>query len=272
MRSVNTIPYKLIITSNAWVGSFERELIGYSMGCLDEVQMDIDFASYERALFWDEVYGEDMPRFEFEDNEDYNLMTDFLMETYQTVDDWEQNTFYNVEAGTHINVLKKPEATSCIIIQLAKPLDEHWESIIIPRMKAFFNKKIYDGLKDEDKIVSLCLIDAYGNIIKDYMSDNTDESKHNICKYTKLVPKTFVSIDGVDFDYNILYSTLDLLTCGNRVDECEFASGDVIEKLCKLGYVVSSYGSHQALMYCEKESGMAEKLIDEISSVANIRL
>ena len=258
------VPYKLILVSNSWVGNFERELIGYAMGCLDDVQMEIDFAYEERAMFWKDIYNEDVPRVYFDDNDDYNLMSDFLLETYQTVDDWSQNTFYIVEGGTHIKTLKTSDSDSCIIIQLAKPLDEHWESIIIPRIKSFFENKVYSHLRDEAKIVRLCLVDANNNIIKDYLSGN---SFSHICKYKKLIPVTFVSIGGIEFDYNTLCSTLEMLMDDEKINDYDFPCSTTIENLYKLGYVDFSYGSHQANLFSAKKDGSTKELFENIISL-----
>ena len=164
------VPYKLVLVSNSWTGNFERELIGYAMGCLDDVQMDIDFAYEERAMFWKDIYNEDTPREYFDGDEKYNLLSEFLLETYHNVDDWSQNTFYTVECGSHIQALQSEDADSCIVIQLLKPLDEHWETIIIPRIKSFFENRVYPHLREEAKILQLCLIDSNNNIIKDYLN------------------------------------------------------------------------------------------------------
>ena len=43
-RDFTDIPYRLVIKCDKWVGNFERELIGYSFGIIDGVQMDIDYA------------------------------------------------------------------------------------------------------------------------------------------------------------------------------------------------------------------------------------
>lgn len=258
------IPYKLVLVSNSWTGNFERELIGYAMGCLDEVQMDIDYAYEERAMFWKEVYGEDEPRDCFDDKDDYNLLSEFLLETYQDVDDWSQNTFYNVEGGGHINALRTKDCNSCIIIQFVKPLDEHWESIIIPRIKGFFENKIYDRLGDDTRIVHLCLIDSSNNIVKDYLSENNIVSR--VRKYQKMVPMTFIAIDGVEFNYNTLYTTLEMLIGGEKINDYDFPCLTTIENLHKLGYVDFSYGSNQANLYSAKSDGSTNELFNDISN------
>ena len=77
MRIKQTVPYQLIIGCSSWVGNFERELIGYAFGILDEVQMDIDYAQKQRELFWEEEFG----KYEvigYYDN--YELKDEYLLE------------------------------------------------------------------------------------------------------------------------------------------------------------------------------------------------
>ncbi len=156
------IPYTLEIECTSYWGNFEREFLGYSIGILDDAQMNIDHSEEERAMFWKEVFNREPIDFE-EASESYELYKDYLLETFQDVDDWEQLTFYTICWNTYhkngSNVLK---------IQLAKPLSREWEEIIIPRMKAFFDKKIYEYMKEDDEIISITLCDRVGNVLKEY--------------------------------------------------------------------------------------------------------
>lgn len=156
-------PYTLVVECNSWVGNFERELIGYSMGILDEVQMDIGHSEEERALFWQEVFNRDVP-IEYED--EYMLKDKYLCELWEDVADWEQATFYNVSArGKWIS----EETTSDIKIYLFEPIQPAWfEQLIVNRMYDFFDKKIYKWLKGDEKITAMYLTDSEGNIIKHY--------------------------------------------------------------------------------------------------------
>lgn len=127
-------PYLLVLKSTDWTGNFERELIGYSMGILDDIQMDIDFAEEEREQFWKDMMEQGrigtlfpfnkVPGY-YEASEEYPLMAEYLDETYQEVDDWEQSTFYNVGGVGEYSEL---------VIQLIKPLSEEYEKVIIERM------------------------------------------------------------------------------------------------------------------------------------------
>ena len=143
-RSKPIIPYTLEVECTSYWGNFEREFLGYAIGILDDVQMRIDYSDKERALFWKEEFGKQPIDFE-EASESYELYRDYLLETFQECDDWEQLTFYTIDWDIYhkngSNVLK---------IQLAKPLNYYWENIIIPRMKDFFKDKVYPYMKEDD--------------------------------------------------------------------------------------------------------------------------
>ena len=153
------IPYILEVECDSYWGSFEREFIAYSMGILDDVQMNIRYSEEELEMFWQEVFGRSHLDFEYA-LEHYVLLQDYLFETFQNCDDWEQLTFYYIDWDT-----KHKEKRDVLKIQLAKPFDEYWEGIIIPRMKEFFEKHIYE---DKAKLISIKLLDGQGNIVKNY--------------------------------------------------------------------------------------------------------
>ena len=153
------IPYTLEIECDSYWGSFEREFVAYSLGILDDVQMGIRHSEEELEMFWQEVFGR--PHLDFEYAlAHYVLLQDYLFETFQECDDWEQLTFYSIAW----DIMHK-EKRHVLKIQLAKPFDEYWEGIIIPRMKAFFAEHIYE---DKAKLISIKLLDEQGNIIKNY--------------------------------------------------------------------------------------------------------
>lgn len=161
-KSKPIIPYTLEIECSSYWGNFEREFLGYAIGILDDVQMYIDHSDEERALFWKEVYDREAISFE-EANESYELYKDYLLETFMECDDWEQLTFYTIDW----NILHK-NGSNVLKIQLAKPLSREWEEIIIPRMKTFFDKKIYEYLKEDDELISITLCDRKGEVVKEY--------------------------------------------------------------------------------------------------------
>ena len=153
------IPYTLEVECDSYWGNFEREFVAYSMGILDDVQMSIRHSEEELEMFWQDVFGRSHLDFEYA-LEHYVLLQDYLFETFQECDDWEQLTFYSIDWDT-----MHKEKRDVLKIQLAKPLDEYWEGIIIPRMKAFFAEHIYE---DKAKLISIKLLDEQGNILKNY--------------------------------------------------------------------------------------------------------
>lgn len=150
------IPYTLEVECDSYWGNFEREFVAYSMGILDDVQMNIRHSEEYLEMFWQEVFGRSHLDFEYA-LEHYVLLQDYLFETFQECDDWEQLTFYYIDWYARGRQLLK--------IQLAKPFDEYWEGIIIPRMKAFFAEHIYE---DKANLISIKLLDEQGNVIKHY--------------------------------------------------------------------------------------------------------
>lgn len=155
------IPYTLEIECSSYWGNFEREFLGYTIGVLDDCQMRIRHSEEERTLFWKEVFNRDLMNYK-EASESYELYKDYLLETFQECDDWEQLTFYSIDWDTmHKN------GSNVLKIQLAKPFNKEWEEIIIPRMRAFFDKKIYKYLNPDDKLISITLCDRFG-VVKEY--------------------------------------------------------------------------------------------------------
>ena len=161
-KSKPIVPYTLEVECTSYWGNFEREFLGYAIGILDDCQMRLDHSDKERALFWKEVFNKEAIDFE-EASESYELYRDYLLETYQECDDWEQLTFYTIDW----NIYHK-NGSNVLKIQLAKPLSRELEEIIIPRMRAFFSKKIYEYLKPEDDIISITLCDRKGYVVKEY--------------------------------------------------------------------------------------------------------
>ena len=153
------IPYTLEVECDSYWGNFEREFVAYSMGILDDVQMGIRHSEEELEMFWQDIFGRFHIDFEYA-LEHYVLLQDYLFETFQECDDWEQLTFYSIDWDT-----MHKEKRDVLKIQLAKPLDEYWEGIIIPRMKAFFAEHIYE---DKAKLIGIKLLDEQGKILKNY--------------------------------------------------------------------------------------------------------
>lgn len=151
--------YELIIATNSYTGNFERELISYALGTLDVVQMEMGnfHGDYEMDLFWKEEFNSERKDY----YDDYELKDEYLMETYQDVDDWEQMTFYHIG-----------DVHNSLAIQLVKPLNEYWEEIVIRRIKKFFDEhpcRYSWTLPKDGKLLDLYLVDTNGNRIKSYM-------------------------------------------------------------------------------------------------------
>ena len=160
-RGKPRIPYVLEIECNSYWGNFEREFVAYSMGILDDVQHG-RHSEEELEMFWTEVFGKQPPTFE-EALENYPLLKDYLFETFQDVDDWAQLTFYQIDwTAMH------KEKREVLRIQLAKPLDEYWEGIIIPRMKDFFTKKVYEWMREDTELLNIRLYNSKRELIKEY--------------------------------------------------------------------------------------------------------
>ncbi len=157
---IKQIPnYELIIKTNRYTGNFERELISYALGILDNVQMEMgDFhGEHEMNLFWKEEFNSGRKDY----YDDYELKDEYLMETYQDVDDWEQMTFYHIT-----------DDINSLAIQLVKPLNDYWEEIVIRRIKKFFEERpcrYSNTLPKDAELMDLYLIDSNENRIKDYM-------------------------------------------------------------------------------------------------------
>ena len=220
-------PFYLLVHTNSYTGNFERELVAYCIGRLDEVQRNHS-REYQKA-FWNSVAASDIDSYEeymeCELREECNKATDllasleaiskhlesknvnieemlrkreeriakerydkdicrlydtYLCETYQTVDDWQQDIFYNIES------FYKNKEYNCdtIYIQLNKPLPEHFEKIVIGRIKQFFEQDAYNLIEDyswlcqfghrsprhEDlQLLDLELVDQDYNLVKKYV-------------------------------------------------------------------------------------------------------
>lgn len=161
-KSKPIIPYTLEVECTSYWGNFEREFLGYAIGILDDVQMHIDHSEEERAMFWKEVFGKESISFR-EASESYELYRDYLLETFQACDDWEQLTFYTIDW----DIMHK-NGSNVLKIQLVKPLSAELEEIIIPRMRAFFTNKIYEYMKPEDNLISITLCNRKGQVVKEY--------------------------------------------------------------------------------------------------------
>lgn len=134
MRKLQEPNYKLIINTDFYTGNFERELIAYTFGILDEVQMEINYAQEYREVFYSE---EDLTI-----NECYDFLNEYLFERYQTVNDWEQMIFYDL-----CNYIQGKGTTS-IEVFFDKVPEQEWMDRINNRISKFFSgayKEIEDA-------------------------------------------------------------------------------------------------------------------------------
>ena len=194
MRRPQKAPYKLCIHTSDYTGNFERELVGYCLGVLDE-RTEEDLSQYDKDDYCKHWFYQDvMKRDErlyylhlsqkfkeetgFDDllsNNEHPLMAEYLLETYRDVDDWEQMTFY------YIDKYFKDKEYDCnsLYIQLDKPLNDIWEEIVITRIFKFFRDIRIRGEGclqfadwNERKCISVELIDENDNILKEYKAED----------------------------------------------------------------------------------------------------
>ena len=185
MKMKQLIPYRLCIQTDDYTGNFERELVGYSTGILDEVTESLiskfdpddyckhwfyqDVMCMNEKSYYSRIKGGESP-----------LLRDYLCETYQEVDDWEQSTFYYINPYFDDKNSVMPDGSikcNSLYLQLVKPLPPIWEEIIIGRIVKFFKderirKEEFSCLKyaewDKRHLVNITLIDDENNVVKQY--------------------------------------------------------------------------------------------------------
>lgn len=133
-----------------------------------------------KAAGKDEAYIEDKIEKMNERLNMYNLENLYksLEETYQWVDDWQEDRFYN------ICISKDKEFYSGIYVQMKDLFTPYFEDVIIERIKHFFEKEIYNYFEDyiylcqfgepkgehkHYKLLEIELVDDKGNLIKKYL-------------------------------------------------------------------------------------------------------
>lgn len=107
-----------------------------------------------------------------------DLYEEYLDFSMQPVDDFIENTFYNI--GKYYKQESSEDSLencNCIYIQLKKPLTGNYENLLIERIKKFVDKKVYenfdisksleDAMKDLE-LIGLELVDKDNNLIKKY--------------------------------------------------------------------------------------------------------
>lgn len=84
-----------------------------------------------------------------------------------------------------------------------------------------------------------------------------------VTKITKMVPRTFYVIDGIEFYANDVFQVLEKIECGEG-DDIEYHLDSCADKLVELGYLNKRYGMHQCIIYEDTEDKKAENLFKEI--------
>lgn len=84
-----------------------------------------------------------------------------------------------------------------------------------------------------------------------------------ITKITKMVPKKYYIIDGVEFPAHDLFCILETIVEGDPED-LEYYFYGFAEKLVDLGYLVEKFGYHEDVVYYDTEDKKAKALFEEI--------
>ena len=139
--------YKLVLEANQYFGNFEREVVGYAFGFLDGNQMEIDYSERERDAFWREVMGVDTPNPRKAYSSDFDLRR-YLDDCVPDEHDGYPG-FYSIQNQTFLE------------IYLTQPFNEYWESIVIERIKKFFNSPKINNPENYDYLNGLKLKRLY---------------------------------------------------------------------------------------------------------------
>ena len=85
-------------------------------------------------------------------------------------------------------------------------------------------------------------------------------------KITKMVPRTFYIIDGVEFYANDVFCVLEKIDCGEG-DDLEYYLDACADKLVELGYLNKRYGMRQCVIYEDTDDKKAAALFKEILKI-----
>ena len=80
---------------------------------------------------------------------------------------------------------------------------------------------------------------------------------------TKMVPKRYYVIDGVEFPASEIFEVLETIVEGDPED-LEYYFYGIAEKLTNLGYLVEKFGYHEGVVYYDTEDKKAAALFKEI--------
>lgn len=84
-----------------------------------------------------------------------------------------------------------------------------------------------------------------------------------ITEITKMIPKRYYVINGVEFPASELFNVLETIVEGDPED-LEYYFYDIAEKLADLGYLVDKFDFHEGIVYHDTEDKRAAALFKEI--------
>lgn len=84
-----------------------------------------------------------------------------------------------------------------------------------------------------------------------------------ITEITKMIPKRYYVINGVEFPASELFNVLETIVEGDPED-LEYYFYDIAEKLADLGYLTKKFGYHEGIVYYDTADKKAAALFEEI--------
>lgn len=84
-----------------------------------------------------------------------------------------------------------------------------------------------------------------------------------IAKITKMAPVNYYVVNGVEFNANELFCTLETIVEGDPF-ELDYALYDIAQKLYDMGYVRRRFIYHEDVLYYDTEDKKAKALFEEI--------
>lgn len=84
-----------------------------------------------------------------------------------------------------------------------------------------------------------------------------------ITKITKMVPINYYVVDGVEFNANELFCTLETIVERDPY-ELDYALYDIAQKLYDMGYLQCRFTYHEDVVYYDTEDKKAKALFEEI--------
>ena len=85
-----------------------------------------------------------------------------------------------------------------------------------------------------------------------------------ISMITKMVPKKYYIIDGVELPQNEAFIVLETIVSDGDSYDLDYELYDCANKLVELGYLSKRYSYHQSTVFIDTEDKNGEKLFKEI--------